>query len=63
MTSTLFFLCDYNSLIITTFRSKFTNEFQTNGISKSNGNNFKDSMKSRTHLGFGGDGKYSLCCS
>ncbi|XP_022181591.1 ubiquitin carboxyl-terminal hydrolase 36 isoform X1 [Myzus persicae] len=36
---------------------KFTNDFQTNGNSKPNGNNFKDSMKSRTHLGFGGDVK------
>lgn len=40
------------------FRHKFPNDFQTNGNSKSNGNNFKESLKSRTHLGFGGDGKY-----
>lgn len=40
-------------------RPKFTNDFQTtNGNNKSNGNNFKECLKSRTHLGFGGDGKY-----
>lgn len=39
------------------FRPKFNHEFQPNGNTKSNGN-FKESMKSRTHLGFGGDGKY-----
>lgn len=42
------------------FRPKFNNDFQTNGHNKSNGNSFKESMKSRTHLGFGGDGNYLL---
>lgn len=40
------------------FRPKLSNEFQSNFNGKSNGNSFKESMKSRTHLGFGGDGKY-----
>lgn len=40
------------------FRPKFPNDFQNHGISKTNGNHFKESMKSRTHLGFGGDGNY-----
>ncbi|XP_050420925.1 ubiquitin carboxyl-terminal hydrolase 36 isoform X2 [Adelges cooleyi] len=36
---------------------KFSNDFQTNGNIRSNGNSFKESMKNRTHLGFGGDVK------
>lgn len=58
-----FFLINVKTLILCFFfflsyRPKFTNDFQSNGNGKSNGNSFKESMKSRTHLGFGGDGKY-----
>lgn len=54
----MYFITYYNWYIITFFRPKFTNDFQVNGHNKSTGNGFKESMKSRTHLGFGGDGKY-----
>jgi len=59
------YVCIYTQFInykfiinfISLFRQKFNTDIQTNC---SNGkSNFKESMKtSRTHLGFGGDGKY-----
>lgn len=50
---------DKCNLLFFSFRPNFTNDFQ-NGNNKSNGNSFKESMKSRTHLGFGGNGKYKF---